>query len=374
MDAFDVGVVGAGVIGLAVARELSARGHRVVVLEKNRRPGLEQTTHNSGVVHAGFTPRPGTLRARLAVAGNSLLYREARRWGVPIEASGTLVVAQTAGEMARLESLYRQGRENGVPGLRLIEPSEARTIEPHLGACAAAILAPSGGRVSAVRLVEALQAELLRRGARIDLGTPLSEVRPRPSGGWSLVSPNGTEYSVRYAVNSCGVASGRVAGWFGAQGLRVYPCAGEYAVVRNEKAKWVRSMIYGLPRPGYPGIGVHLTRSLDGPLLLGPTARYQDDETASASPTTPLEEFAAEVAPILPGLDASDLVRGATGVRAKLAPPGSSEAFEDYVIREEPAGSGAIQLVGIESPGLTASLAVGEYVARLIDASERRGA
>jgi len=362
MPAADIVIVGAGVIGLAVAHELAGRGRSVTVVERHGQSGTEQSTHNSQVVHSGVFARPGTLRARLNIEGAPLLADAAARWGVPFDRSGTLVVAGHRDDVPRLDRYAAWGKANRVAGLARLSAEEARAHEPHLGECAAALWSPSGGRIDAARLVAALERESIARGVvlRHDFAVDGAE---RSHGRWAVRAASGGTVEAARVVNAAGVESGRVAERFGPKRYRVYPCLGEYARITNEKRDWVRSMIYGFPPPGYPGIGVHLTRLLSGELLLGPTATYLDAPVAPRTPLTPLAEFLREAEPYLPGLTISDLEPAPSGIRAKSVPPGSAEPFEDYTIEEDPPGSGVVHLIGLESPGLTACLSVARYVA-----------
>ncbi len=367
---WDVAVVGAGVIGLAVARELAEAGRSVTVLERHEHPALEQSTHNSQVLHSGIFARPGTLRARLNVEGIRLAYERARAWGVRVERSGTLVVAATAAEEPSLERVLTNARENGVPGVVRLLPAAAREHEPHLGPCASALWSPNGGRIDAGGFSAALEREARRLGAevrtRFDLVAAHSE-----GDGWHLAARTGETVRARWVVNSAGVAAGHVAKLLGAPGYRVYPCLGEYARVVSDKRDWVRSMIYGFPPAGYPGIGVHLTRTVAGELLLGPTARYLDAPVVPERPLTPLAEFAGEAARFVPGIGPDDLAPAPAGIRCKTVPPGAGEAFGDFTVALDPPGRRAVQLVGIESPGLTASLALAVHVGREIGSPAR---
>jgi L-2-hydroxyglutarate oxidase LhgO len=364
MSGHDVAVVGAGVVGLAIGRSYAESGARVVVVERRAGPGREQSTHNSGVIHAGLFAHPGTLRARLNVEGNRRLYELAPRLGVAAERCGTLVVAGTPGDLPRLAQYRAWGTANAVPDVRYLDPSEARQVEPRLGPCEGALLAPSGGRVDARGLVDALDEELVRLGGerRFDFDLASGD---RSSGLWTLTSRAGEEVSAPRVVNCAGVGADRVARALGGPGRRIYPCLGEYARLLGERRNWVRTMIYGFPPPGFPGIGVHLTRTTAGEVLLGPTATYIDSPEAPALPVTPLAEFAALASAYVPGITERDLAPAPAGVRAKTVPPGSGDAFGEFEVVEEPAGSGAVHLFGIESPGLTASLAIGEYVRSL---------
>jgi glycerol-3-phosphate dehydrogenase len=357
----DVAVVGAGVVGLAIARAYAQGGADVAVVERHAGPGREQSTHNSGVVHSGAFAKPGTLRARLNVEGNRLLYEEAPRLGVAVERCGTLVVAGRDSDVERLAEYRSWAGANGVPDVEGLTPEEARDIEPHLGDCVAALLAPSGGRVDAAAYVRALADDLGRLGAerRYDFAVTAAS---RADGVWTLTSAGGASVDARLVVNSAGIGAARVAAILGAPGHRVYPCLGEYARVVSERKSWVRTMIYGFPPPGYPGIGVHLTRTTGGELLLGPTATYLSSLEVPPLPITSLATFAELAAAYVPGITERDLEPGPPGVRAKTVPPGSGEAFGEFEVVEEPAGRGAVHLFGIESPGLTASLAIARHV------------
>ena len=358
---FDVAVVGAGVVGLAIARTYAGSGASVVLLERQPGPGREQSTHNSGVVHSGAFTRPGTVRAWLAVEGNRRMYDEAPRLGVAIERCGTLMVAQHDADLPRLWEYQRWATANQVEGVRLLEPAEARDIEPSLGACTAGLLAPSGGRVDAEGLVRALDEEAVRLGVERRFDFDLASAH-RGEAGWELSTRLGDSVASRGVVNAAGVRAGRVAALLGAPNHRIYPCLGEYARIVGEKRSWLRTMVYGFPPPGYPGIGVHLTRTTRGEVLVGPTATYQESFEAPALATTPLSTFAALADAYLPGITERDLETVPAGVRAKLVPPGSGDAFGEYEIGEDPEGSGAVHLLGVESPGLTASFAIAEFV------------
>lgn len=361
-DAADVAVVGGGLVGLAAAWELARAGARVTVLERHDGVGREQSTHNSQVVHSGAFVRPGTERAALAREGNRRLYEVAAELGVRAERCGTLVVAVTPDELPRLAQYRAWGEANGVPGSETLSPAGARRLEPHVGPMEGALWLPSGGRVDAPALVDRLAARLRAEGTRIELGWPVVAAR-RPGARWLLSAADGRTVEATAVVNAAGVASATVAAWLGAPGYRIYPCLGEYARVKGAKRSWVTTMVYGFPPSGHPGIGVHLTRRVDGELLLGPTATYLPTPDVPAVPLTPLATFAEEARRLVPGLDADDLEAAPAGVRAKPVAPGAPEPFGEFVVRAEPAGARAFQLVGIESPGLTASFAIGARVA-----------
>lgn len=360
----EVAVVGAGVIGLAVAAELTRSGRSVLLLERHRGPGLEQSTHNSGVVHSGAFVRPGTLRARFCVEGNALLHERAREGGFRLLSTGTLVVADSAGQLARLEEHASWARQNGVPAAKRLDPAEVREWEPGLGPVLAGLRLPTGARIDADGLVRVLARETADGGGEQRFGWSLARAR-WDDGTWELTSSGGEQVRTRGVVNAAGVASGRIAEMLGAGAHPIYPCLGEYARVTGSRRDAVRSMVYGIPPAGYPGIGVHLTRTVDDELLVGPTASYLDSSQPPSTPQTSLEEFARMGRTLLPGLRSDELAGWPPGIRAKRARPGSAEAFEDFLVEELPPGRHAVQLVGVESPGLTASLALARYVSAL---------
>lgn len=361
VDRYDVAVIGAGVVGLASAWTLTAAGARVAVVERHQLPGTEQSTRNSGVIHSGGFVRPGTLRARLAVEGAERLYAAAAELEVRAERSGILVVATAPDDGRRLEELAAWSRANGVPDWALLDSAGAHRLEPGIGPVDQAIAWPHGGRIDPGALITALHRRLAARGTAFFFGNALSRAAIAGT-DWSLELGSGTELAASGIVNAAGVGSDRVARLFGVPVPTIHPCLGEYARVVSSHRDQVRSMVYGFAPPGYPGIGVHLTRRIDGELWLGPTATYWDRPELPATPLTDLATFADEAARLLPGLTADDLAPAPPGLRAKLVPPGSGEAFGDFVLEAGRSGPPTFHAVGIESPGLTASFAIGARV------------
>jgi glycerol-3-phosphate dehydrogenase len=362
VDRCDVAIVGAGVVGLATAWELSGLEVRVTVLERHPAVGLEQSTHNSQVVHSGAFVPPGTVQAGLVREGNRRLYEVAAAIGVRAERCGTLVAAVDPAEVDRLDQYERWGRANGVADATRLGPAGAHAIEPGIGPVVAGLWLPSGGRVDAPALVDGLARSVRGRGGAVELGYDLVSAT-RAGSGWRLAAADGREVLAGAVVNAAGVGSATVAGLLGSPGYRIFPCLGEYARVVSAQKERVRTMVYGFPPEGYPGIGVHLTRRLDGELWVGPTATYLETPNPPPTPHTPLVQFADEAARLLPGVTVDDLSPAPAGVRAKTVPPGSGRAFGEFVLNAEPAGARAFQMVGIESPGLTSSFAIGQRVA-----------
>src|ERR671933_1834950 len=268
----DLVVVGAGILGLAVAREMLARRPdlRVTVLEREERVGAHQTSHNSGVVHAGIYYAPGSLKARLCVEGARDLYAFCERHDVPVERCGKVIVAVAPDELPGLEELERRGRANGVPGLRRVDRAGLRELEPHADGVAG-LHSPATGIVDFPAVARALAAQVRDAGATLALGREVLGVDAGPR-EVVLRTPHG-ELVARNAVFCAGAWSDRLAVAAGAEpDPRIVPFRGAYLRLRPERRALVRGLIYPVPDPALPFLGVHLTRHIGGDVLVGPTA------------------------------------------------------------------------------------------------------
>ena len=271
-DACDLAVVGGGIVGLAVARELKARrpGLSVTVLERESDPATHQSGQNSGVVHAGVYYKPGSLKARLCVEGAREMYAYCERHGVTHERCGKVIVARTDAELPALDELERRGRANGVTDLKRLDAEEVTELEPHCRGVAG-LHSPDTGIVDFAAVARAIAAELREQGVEVATSTPVTGVR---SGGGrvALRHPDG-ETLTRLAVFCAGGDSDRLAEMSGApRDPRIVPFRGSYMRLRPERRHLVRSMIYPVPDPSLPFLGVHLTRHISGDVSLGPTA------------------------------------------------------------------------------------------------------
>ena len=268
----DVVVVGAGILGLAVARELRERrpGLKIAVLEREDRIAAHQTGHNSGVIHAGIYYEPGSLKAKLCAEGAAELYRFCDERGVPVERCGKLIVARDASELGRLEELERRGRANGVPGLRRLTAEVLRNIEPHCRGLAA-LHSPATGIVDFAAVAKALADELLERDVELFNGCCVEGMHAG-SARLALRHSRG-ETATRFAVFCAGAWADRLAVQAGADpDPRIVPFRGAYLLLKPERRYLVRSLIYPVPDPSLPFLGVHLTRHIRGEVSLGPTA------------------------------------------------------------------------------------------------------
>jgi L-2-hydroxyglutarate oxidase LhgO len=363
MSDIDALVVGAGVIGLAVARKLAQGGLSVVVVDAAEGIGTETSSRNSEVIHAGIYYPAGSLKARLCVEGRERLYAFCESHGVPHRRSGKLIVATDDTERAAIEALARKGADNGVDDLRLLSGAEARALEPALS-CTAAVLSPSTGILDSHAFMLALQGDAEAAGAAFAFHTSFDGAEPDPSGGFE-VRTGGAEparLTTRMLVNAAGLHATRVARGIAGLAAEAIPetryARGHYFVL-NGRAPFTH-LIY--PAPHAHGLGVHLTLDLAGQARFGPDVEWIDDIAYGVDPARG-EGFAAAIRQYWPGLPEGALSPGYAGVRPKIGGPDDPAADFRIDGPELHALPGLVNLFGIESPGLTASLAIAEVVA-----------
>ena len=373
MDRVNVVIIGGGVVGCAIACELSGRMEDVFLVEQSPRLGMATSTRNSGVIHSGIYYPPAFLKARFCVEGNRLTKEFCAARGVPHNNCGKIVVAQSQSEIAELEALAANGQANGVEGLKLVGPERIRQREPHIKA-AAALEVPSTAIVSAEELVKAFARIATDQGASVLPNARVRKLEPRPDYiaveiefGNQADGENLTTEIVeaQCVVNSAGLYADEVAAMLGNHTYRIYPVRGEYAEVVRARADLVNALVYPLPHHDRLSLGVHLTKTLWGTVLVGPTARYITDKNDYEHDRLPLEEFFQDARGLLPELRPEDLRLAYSGIRPKLVPPGG-KGMADFVITRDVAHPRAIHLVGIESPGLTSAPAIARHVARLV--------
>ncbi len=355
---FDVAVIGGGVVGCAVLRELARYRLRLLLLEKEADVAEGVSKANSGVIHAGFNVPPGTLKARTNFAGLKLIYRLAEELGVPHRKTGKLVVALDRLDFPRLDELKEQGDRNGTPGLTIVDADAIRAIEPGVRGLRA-LHSPETGIVSPYELTISLAESARRNGAAIALEAAVTSVAVR-GGVFVLSTPKG-EFTARWVVNAAGLFAEDVASLAGIPAPRIRPFRGEYLVSDKEAGSILRMPVYPVPPRDDSFLGVHLTPTMEGNILLGPSSEPVGDRRDTASTAPVAARLKAEACALVPDLTRFPFIHAYAGVRPKLA---------DFVIEESPALPRWIDLFGIESPGLTAAPAIAEVVAGMIGAKE----
>jgi L-2-hydroxyglutarate oxidase LhgO len=359
MSEIDVAVIGGGVVGLSCALTLAQTGANVCIIEREARMGRGMSTHNSGVIHAGIYYPPGSLKARLCVDGRERLYEFCERHSVAAQRCGKLLIASHDSEIAALEALRARGASNGAT-LEMVDAGFVLRKEPHVHAVAG-VWSPDTGIIETEALISTLVRLCRDNDVAMLVGTAVVDAAAA-NGGVELATPH-ERFHARTVVNAAGLYADDVSRMLGGQQIQIRPCRGEYAELSASKRSWVNGLVYPLPHADGSGLGVHLTRTTWGSVLVGPTAKFQDSKEDYEGSRLPLDAFLEPTRALLPGIALADLQPGGTGIRAKLHGP--DENFADFLIERDATNPHVIQVAGIESPGLTACLAIGSMVARL---------
>ncbi|WP_430512133.1 NAD(P)/FAD-dependent oxidoreductase [Pannonibacter phragmitetus] len=356
----DTVVIGAGAVGLAVARALAESGREVMVLERHGLIGSETSARNSEVIHAGIYYPKGSLKAELCVEGKERLYSYCAARGIGHRRCGKLIVATSADQVAELEAIAARAAANGVHDLAFLTKAEAQALEPSL-ACEAALLSPSTGILDSHGYMQALEGDIASHGGQVVLHSCVAAICQRSGGGFDLLmeGPEGYRLSCRLLVVSAGLGSMRLLSTLDGYPLRPFHMAkGSY--FRLSSRPPFSRLIYPVPEPG--GLGVHLTLDLAGQGRFGPDVEWVQKENYSVDPAR-AGGFYAAIRRYWPGLQDKALLPDYAGIRPKLT--GEEEPAADFLIETEASHkiAGLVNLLGIESPGLTASLAIGARVA-----------
>ncbi len=362
---YDVAVIGGGVVGCAVLRELARYDLRLLLLEREADLAEGVTKGNSGVIHAGFNVPVRSLKARTNVAGLGIIYPLASTLGVPHRKTGKLVVALADEDRPRLEELKAQGDRSGVPGLEIVDEAAIRRLEP-LARGRWALWSPHTGIISPYEFTYALAECAAQNGAEVRLETPVAAVSFR-GGLFRLATPKG-EFEARRVVNCAGLFADEVARLAGIDDYRVFPYRGEYLITDKDCGFRLAMPVYPVPPRDDPGLGIHITPTLEGHVILGPSAEPVGDKRDLASTREVMARLKAEAVRLMPGLAGVGFIHSYTGLRPKLVDPSGRGRFEDFICEESERRPGWISLVGIESPGLTAAPALAEMVVAMIGA------
>ncbi len=367
----DITIIGAGVIGLAIAAEVATADKEVYILEKNETFGQETSSRQSEVIHSGIYYPDGSLKAKLCVAGNHLLYELCRKFGVGCKRLGKLIVATGNEETAELYTLLEKGRRNGVEGLKILSRGEMKSLEPNVEG-AAAILSPATGIIDSHALMRCLAARAREGKAQIVYRSKVTGIE-KVMDGYKVTVEDGTgifTFITRILINCAGLYSDKVAELAGIDtakaGYRLHYCKGEYFNVSGGKNMLVKRLIFPIPPPKVAGLGIHVTFDMERRMRLGPSIHYVDSIDYIMD-NRHQQLFYDSVKIFLPFIEYEDLQPDMAGIRPKLQEPGGD--IKDFVIRDESDKGlpGFINLIGIESPGLTSSPAIAKYVWGLIE-------
>jgi L-2-hydroxyglutarate oxidase len=396
---YDLTIIGAGILGLATAMKIIEVHPRIklLILDKEAQVAQHQTGHNSGVIHSGLYYRPGSIKAQSCVSGRKALIEFCDRNGVPYEVCGKIVVATSEAELPRLEELQRRGVANGLQGLEMIGPERLREFEPHASGLKA-LYVPETGIIDYTKVAEAYSRKIREAGGKIVLSSKVIGIIER-AGEIALLTTSG-DYRSQHLINCCGLQSDLVAKMTGGDASghqdehRIIPFRGEYYKLAPEKYFLVRNLIYPVPDPTFPFLGVHFTRMIkgDGGIEAGPnavfafaregyqktdinvsdlwstvsfrgfwamTGKYWQTGFGELYRSLSKSAFVKALQKLLPEITESDLIPGGAGVRAQ-AVSASGALVDDFVIRQS---RNAIHVLNAPSPGATASLAIGQSIA-----------
>jgi L-2-hydroxyglutarate oxidase LhgO len=370
VDRVDALVIGAGVVGLAVARALALVGRDVMVLEREAAIGTGTSSRNSEVIHAGIYYPPGSLKARLCVQGKAMLYAYCAAHGVAHQRCGKLIVATTASQLAALPAIVDKARANGVDDLALLDRAQAQAMEPALE-CLGAVWSPSTGIVDSHALMLSLQGDLERAGGLVACRAAVQSMVARED-GIEVLTADGLRLLARTVVNAAGLdacaLAHRVEGLDGRHVPRAWYAKGSYFTLAGRSP--FQRLIYPAPEPDkhLAGLGVHLTIDLGGQAKFGPDVQWTEDPADYEVDPARGDAFYAEVRRYWPALPDGALLPGYSGIRPKISGP--NEAAADFAVQGPQAHGvpGLVNLFGIESPGLTSALAIAE---RVRDISQR---
>ena len=367
----DITIIGAGVVGLAIASRVASEDREVYLLEKNETFGQETSSRNSEVIHAGIYYPEGSLKAKTCLEGNILLYELCQKYGIGHRKLGKIIVATHDTEVDELEILLKRGESNGVDGLKMLSQQELGKLEPSVKGVAT-LLSPSTGIINSQALMRYFLGSAIDNGVQVAYRTKVVGI-DKASGEYKVrVEDSGGSFSFMSTViiNCAGLYSDEVAEMIGVNvakvGYKLHYCKGEYFSVGNGKDKLVNRLVYPVPKTGEGGHGIHVTLDLDRRMRLGPNSHYVEKIDYLVD-NSQKRAFYESVVKILPFIEYDDLEAEMAGIRPKLQAEG--EDFKDFVINHEcdKGLPGFINLIGIESPGLTSAPAIAKYVSNLVN-------
>lgn len=371
METVSIAIIGAGIVGLSIAARLSETNEGIYVFEKNKKFGLETSSHNSAVLHSGIHYPKNTLKARLCVRGNRMNYQICEQYGLPFKKLGKLTVAVEDEEIDELEKLMRMGQDNETEDLRFLDKEEIRSLEPNIKV-ERALYTPSTGIIEPDELMNHFCAQACRNNVVFSYGTMVEGLRKTKDGYEIKGTSVGEKFTInaKTVINCAGLYSDKIAEMVGLDvdklGYKLHYCKGDYFRLLGKPL--VRMLVYPVPKGA--GLGIHLTPDLGGSVRLGPNAYYVNaiDYEAKSSE----QEFREDVQRFMPSIREREIRADSSGIRPKLQGP--NDGFKDFVIRHEADRDmyGLINLVGLESPALTAAPAIADYVSEIYENEIKR--
>ena len=371
MDA-DITIIGAGVVGLAIAENVSKTHNNVFLIEKHTSFGQETSSRNSEVIHAGIYYTKDSLKARLCVEGKWMIYDYCKKYDIPYNNCGKLIVATSEEEISVIEGIRLTALKNGVDDLSFLEREQISELEPNIFALKA-LFSPSTGIIDSHSLMKRYETNSYHNGCQIVYGSEVTGISQIKNGyKIDLFDADKKKYSftTRIIINSAGLTSDKISELVGIRddSLKILFCKGEYFRINPPKNRLINRLIYPVPHQKMEGIGIHVTIDIGGGVKLGPDVKYLESNIYDYKVTPSKQEaFYKSVKKFLPFLEFDDIAPEMAGIRPKIQKPG--EPLRDFYIMEETSRGypGFINLIGMESPGLTSSIAIAKYVNGLIN-------
>jgi len=356
----EVLVIGAGVIGCAIARELAKFKIKTVLLEKEPDVGSGVSKGNSGVLHTGLYYPKGSLKARLCVEGRLMFPELANQLDVPYKLCGKHVIARTEEELEDLENLKAVGVGNGAKEVTIVSGKELKKQEPHLDALYA-LYSPVAGIIPPYLLTIALAENALNNGVKICVNTEVSAIK-QVNNSYKVTTNQGV-FHADFVVNSAGLFADRISAMIGIDDYELYPCRGEYLILDKNCRDLINSMVYPVP-PKIAGVlGVHLTPTLDGNILIGPSEEFINDREDTRTTKEKIRQLIEGAKSLLPSIPLNQIIYGFSAVRSKITTP-EEKGSRDFIIKEDI--ENFINMIGMESPGLTSSPAIARLIVQMI--------
>jgi len=366
---FDILIIGAGVVGCAIARELSKYKLDIAVLEKEDDVGWGTSCRNTGVVHAGFAVPTGSLRAKLCVEGNITFEKLCKTLDVPYRKIGKLTVAKDEKEIKGIKKLEEQGNKNGVKDLVIIGEQELREMEPNIKGVAA-LYSPNSAITVPYLLTIALAESAHKNGVHFSLNTEVISIEKKPySPDFEIITKKG-KYFANYVINSAGLYADQIANMVGIKDYQIYPCRGEYYILDKNASEIVNHLIYPAPHEETGGWGTHISKTIDGNILIGPSAEYIKEKDDLANTKEVMNRLYLDARKFTSLISPKLFIRNYSGIRAKQTPP-SIDGYLDFKIEESKQVKNFINLIGIESPALTACIPIAKIVTNILLKKEK---